>query len=130
MTIERKDKTMNYHDGFVTGSWEDDQTKTYPAQIADRHWNGWAVPRFTREVAERIVRDQVEMVAEFPDSPTLTWDGDKIVFTTPAGVYEDHEVVDILSPDDGWYYIGAMDWCWQEVDRETGETLYLAKGSV
>lgn len=95
-----------------TGDWMLDlELGPYPGLLAGR-WNGWAVPLFTREVAERVVADQEKLRAGDPDVPRLEWDGDVIVLTDPQ--YPD-EPTRVEPTADGEYDMG-LGWCWDVAD--------------
>ncbi|MGH3737568.1 MAG: hypothetical protein ACRDT6_18460 [Micromonosporaceae bacterium] len=95
----------------------DDLLGPYPAQVRiGRTWNGWAIPRFSREVCERIAADTqrlagvmpgaVEVVRVAGNRVRITRDGD------PGGW------VEVVEPDlDGMYGVGAMAWTWSVVDE-------------
>lgn len=86
----------------------DERLGPFPAQVlpGDR-WNGFLKPRFTREVAERIV----ERVNGSPhrrgtDTAWFEWDGDDLVEHIPD--FGDERT----TPMDGYYHIGAGAWVW------------------
>lgn len=86
---------------IVSGDWLDEDHPGYPAMVID-HWNGWAVPLFTREAAERIVTDNTDL---------LHWDGDVVV--SPGEEPDDRQE---FGPDeDGLYCIGGGSWTWDEI---------------
>lgn len=71
----------------------------FPAEVLADTWNGWACPRFTREVAEQIV----EVCNLTEDMPTFTFDGPAIV-----GDGERY-----MPDQDGLYGLGAFAWTWE-----------------
>ena len=82
-----------------------DGDPTFPAEIdTTTRWNGWACPRFTREVAERV------MVMVTADGSTWRWDGDVLVLTML-----DADEPERWEPDaDGRYHVGSWSWVWTE----------------
>jgi len=99
-----------YREAKVTGDWTD---KEYPALVLSTTWNGWAGPLFEKATAERIVKDQAELIAQYgPDAGNgLHWEGDAIRVT-----YDEDPVVEYIFPDDaGFYAVGASEWCWEVV---------------
>lgn len=56
----------------------DDMEEVFEGFTNGRRWNGWEVPYFTREVAERVMK------TFGCDEFSLTWDGDTIVHTDSA----------------------------------------------
>jgi hypothetical protein len=89
----------------------------YPAQVAaGEHWNGWAVPRFTREVVERIAADTHALAERLdPDTVVLVrLRGRRAELVTDPGTGE--EAIKTVTPDaDGRYAIGARAWTWDVV---------------
>jgi hypothetical protein len=101
--------------------------------LIDR-WNGWAVFRCTREVAEAIAADQESMRdterARLTDDsitgddlhrrvdeavPPMWFDGDDLICDETAKHGEG--AVDRLSAgEDGRYCVKGFDWCWTAVD--------------
>jgi hypothetical protein len=91
----------NGYPAMITGEWLGDEHPGYPALVVD-HWNGWAVPLFTREVTERIVRENSEV---------LRWDGDDVVCST-----EDLDEPERYTADAaGLYPVGGGSWTWDEL---------------
>lgn len=85
----------------------------YPCQIGPRHWNGWAKPRFTRDVVARLVADigeQWRRDGEHPDSlPARLLEGGDVLLLHDEGVRE------VVAPDDDdMYAVGAGAWTWDE----------------
>lgn len=83
----------------------------FPAYVVpDQNWNGWALPAFTREVAEEVVKwintDSGGLNAE--------WQKDAIVIRDPDRPDEP----EIVEPDDNnRYWIGAFSWTWSIASR-------------
>lgn len=85
---------MNYENaqlGYVSGDWHWDcdanrYAKVYLARITGT-WNGWAVPSFDRETAQRVTDDQLELIADDGEQgiymESFQWDGDTLK-TIPA----------------------------------------------
>jgi hypothetical protein len=80
----------------------DEHMGPYAAQIlVDQRWNGWVVPRFTREVAQQVVADLTaintaainngEDVDPF-EAELARFDGDDIVIIQAPGTDEEHIV--------------------------------------
>jgi len=87
----------------------------YPAEVdQDQRWNGFAIPRFTRDVAERIVRE----ICSDGDDTTYTewhWEGDVMVIGVDPEAYDEPSPDERFEPDsDGMYAIGAWSWCWDD----------------
>ncbi len=98
-------------------------------------WNGWAVFRCTREVAEGIVADQQQHRLQYRESlrdggtaeadldrmvdqayTSLVFDGDTIVADQRV-MYDDPEAIERITPDaDGRYVVMGWNWCWEAVD--------------
>jgi hypothetical protein len=73
-----------------------------------RRWNGWAVPRFCREVAMLIV----EWLNE--SEPDMAWQTGRTLAVRDA----DRTYVDMIEPDQlGLYQFDG--WVWLEVDPNT-----------
>lgn len=96
--------------------------RAYPGEVDTQgRWNGWARPRFTREVAEQVV---VESVVEYADWYSgWHWRGDVLVLlpgpeaADPANPAEVEDCTEEWGPDaDGRYHVGAWAWTWHEVD--------------
>ncbi|WP_157254842.1 hypothetical protein [Nonomuraea typhae] len=118
----------------------------YPAEVrTDEHWNGAAIPRFHRHVADRIAADcEVQyldalhqQIADYRlaaamdghpgDHPALR-EPDAVARLVPVG--DAYVLVSTACPDqpelidpdaEGMYAIGARSWAWQELplpDRE------------
>lgn len=95
--------------------------REYDAEVMDEHnWNGFACPRFTREVAGRIVDDiTAESAKDWEEGDAdlffLNWEGDVLELTEhlePGDTYTEE-----FEPDaDGMYHIGSHSWCWVEVE--------------
>lgn len=96
----------------------DDWLGPFPAKVLTNYrWNGWVIPRFSKETAEKLVAQFNEATEGHPDNGTLSWEGENVVLTTPAGAYDENEWRDVFEPDpDGYYPIGAMSWTWSEVE--------------
>lgn len=98
-------------------------------------WNGWAVFRCTRDVADAIITDQrrardterarltaTAMTGEEVEAtlnetiPDMYWDGDDVVTDNRAG-HGDTDAFTRSSPDEhGHYVINGWDWTWTPVD--------------
>lgn len=96
------------HWGYVST----DADIPYPAWIDDRHWNGFAMPFFTRDVVDRViadtdgwarfaVEDGVPTVRTTDDDPSCSVDDVAIPLVEVDGVT--------------LYGIGAGSWVWGEV---------------
>jgi hypothetical protein len=81
----------------------------FPALVEGRRWNGWARPRFRREVAEALLTWLTDV--HDPDQgwrDTGHFDGDTLVLVEAEDQYQT-----TVSPDrDGRYPVGAGGWCW------------------
>ena len=75
-------------------------------------WNGFACPRFTREVAEVVA----EASATKGDYIAWRWEGEAMVLVRPADPYEPEagDEEETYAPDaDGRYHLGANCWTWE-----------------
>lgn len=97
---------------YVTGDWRADDAPPLPAMVADETWNGWMIPRFDLATAEYIVREQADLRDTLGDEvDALEWYGKTLVMRHDDGSEERIE-----RDADGRYGIGAMAWCWYEVE--------------
>jgi hypothetical protein len=83
-------------------------------------WNGWAVFRCTREVAEAIVADQQQHREQYravdEAYTSLVFDGDAIVADQRV-LCDDPQAIERITPDpDGRYVVMGWNWCWEAVD--------------
>jgi hypothetical protein len=84
------------------------------------YWNGWVEPLFTREVAEQVVRRQLDLfLAEpFDTAGFLMWDVDDVLY---VGITLDPDVEDVevnverVRPGADGLYALSCSWCWYEV---------------
>jgi hypothetical protein len=97
----------------------EDALGPYPARISGRSAgkNGYVVPYFTREVAERVARDlNAAHQADPYDGMQLTWDGVKLIHDERQYHDLDNYEPEICEPDaDGYYTIGGGRWLWEEI---------------
>ena len=96
-----------------------DDSRSFPAIVEQRLWNGWAVPRFRREVAEVVVsRLNAAHDADPEGYERAYWDGDTLVHVHPRFIGEDGYLPERIESDpDGRYAVGAPGWTWQIVTR-------------
>lgn len=89
----------------------------------DVRWNGWLVPHFTREAAERVVTWLNASYAEVGDgSDRAEWDGDVVVVHCP--VYEGepgYRPERVEADEHGRYCIGGFTYTWCRPAPETVE---------
>ncbi len=108
--------TTTYRKTKVYAEWND---KTYPAEVADYRWNGWVIPRFDKATAERIVKDQAALIAEYGTDVAegLVWEGDviKVIPDQDDPFISEGDIYRMFPDDDGMYHIGAENWTWTEV---------------
>lgn len=97
-------------------------------------WNGWAVFRCTRAVADAIVEDLQQNRDTYRSHLTadgvaaadldrqvdeslaqVRFDGDVIVVDSTR-VSGDPDDVERIAPDDGRYVVMGWSWCWEAVD--------------
>ena len=86
----------------------------YEGYTNGNHWNGWACPYFTRQIAEQIAR---EVNA---DAPYCTMHYDKV---NDAFIYKangDDECV-YKANEKGLYPIGNGDWRWDDLSEIESE---------
>ncbi|WP_416901333.1 hypothetical protein [Micromonospora echinospora] len=85
----------------------------YPCQTGPQHWNGWARPRFTRDVVTRLMDDLDEQWRRDGAQPGalpghLLASGD-VLLLHGEGVRE------VIAPDDDdMFAVGASTWTWEE----------------
>lgn len=96
----------------------------YDAEILDGEtWNGWVIPRFTREVAELLMADvNAATPSDIADErETLQWSPNgraiQMIRTMWDAAGDDgvpETSVETIEPDaDGRYAIGARAWIWE-----------------
>jgi hypothetical protein len=85
---------------------------TFSGHSTGTGWNGWALPHFTFDVAQRIV----EAIRLFQDAH---YDAiaDEFVFETPDGDEERFGAVEIKGLGK-LYPIGAGSWIWEEAGAD------------
>jgi hypothetical protein len=92
----------------------------FPALVADFRWNGWAIPRFRREVAEVVAAWTNDIYRKYPDgSERAYWAGDDVALVEPT-VSGDRECIAerVGHDDDRRYAIGACRWTWELVAEQ------------
>ncbi|SEP54052.1 MULTISPECIES: hypothetical protein [Amycolatopsis] len=89
----------------------DDATQAFPAAIDHQRWNGFAVPRFRRPVAEAVAACINAMHAQDPDEwpDTASFDGEVLTVLEAEG----HRPERIEPDENGRYAIGYRRWCWE-----------------
>lgn len=87
----------------------------YPCQVMrHRRWNGWAIPRFTRDVTVRLLADLTDGWNRHSQHPGYLRGGLRSS-VGDAVLASDDENFDFVAPDEhGMYAIGAGRWCWEE----------------
>lgn len=81
---------------------------TFEAAAIDRtHWNGWAIPHFTKAQADRVVAWFWKHGQD--GTPRLRYDHDAACYIGT----EDGEVTTYTRNVDGTYSLGAANWCWE-----------------
>lgn len=95
----------------VTGDWLE-EGKSYSAYVDPQTWNGWAIPYFTRLVAEKVVEDQNRFHKQDPEGfpEWFEWDGNVLCYhyeEEGQTAYYDRE-----EPIGNLYSVGGMSWCW------------------
>ncbi|WFE47650.1 hypothetical protein [Verrucosispora sp. WMMD1129] len=134
--------------GYFSGEWleyDSDGGSRFESAYAGtliRRWNGWAVWKCTREVAEAIVTDQEAerrhlrgtLRAQGVEEPKLStmvddsvsemrWDGDVIVVDRrPYG--EDEPELRIAPDERGMYVVMGGNWTWEEVPVDAADTVH------
>lgn len=86
----------------------------YEGYTKGNHWNGWACPYFTREVADQIAR---EVNADAPDC-TMCYDKANDAFAYKG--YMEEEVVIFKGENiqgKHLYPIGAYSWIWDDLSE-------------
>jgi hypothetical protein len=91
-----------------------------PALVADFRWNGSAIPRFRREVAEVVAAWTNDVYRKYPDgSERAYWAGDDIVLVEPNLYGGRACIAERVGPDDDRRYaIGAFRWTWELVEEQ------------
>lgn len=97
----------------------DGETTFEAAYVPDAAWNGFAMPYFDREQADRVAAwcsDQYDQYG--PDVTVLEWEGDDLYEVTAGadGEPAERNRVDTRQLSDGStvYGIGAAGWVWQD----------------
>ena len=104
--------TQTWKAGTVSADWLGGAK--FPAEISDHDWNGWAVPRFTREVTGEIIEDMMRYPEHERGHQDLSWHTDPEDGTEYVRI-EDLPTgnVEFVAPDlDGFYPLGAWSWTW------------------
>lgn len=89
-----------------------DDGPTFPAYVLQgARWNGWALPYFTKDVAQQVMDWTNKLAGEDPEAwAAARWDDDNIVLS-----YADDPEYSRIEPNEhGRYGIGARAWCWSE----------------
>ena len=92
-----------------------DHVNVYDAEIRNGDtWNGAAIPRFTKEVAEKVAADTNIEAEQYPnESCRFKWRG------TWLWMFEPNSGQNTVYPGtDGFYAIGAGSWIWCEVEDD------------
>lgn len=98
----------------VRGDWLPDDHPGYPAYVRGT-WNGWAIPLFDRETAEKVVQDQAKLEV---DDCTLVWDDDVIVGTVPLSMEDETFRIEpeyVKSLNETLYDMN-LGWTWDTVE--------------
>lgn len=108
-------------DGLGGGPWD-------AYVIPGQEWNGWAVPYFTKEQADRLIAtiDLIDPGAEMrydAERDAYIFTGDPEVMDPEPEVFEGFEV-----QGHKVYSIGGMSWCWwnvtEDVEQEDATPAY------
>jgi hypothetical protein len=96
----------------MVGLFLDDDDPVFPALVGQNRWNGWACPRFRREVAEVVAAWTNEHRRRDPEGSELAyWDGDDVVLV--EALCNGGGVAERVEPDrEGRYSIGGWRWTW------------------
>lgn len=89
----------------VSGDWTDN---VYDCYSNRQHWNGWAMPYFTKEEALRIVEDMKDVSYDEPTNSFVWTNADD---KNDKDVYEAITIVVDGEPITV-YPIGSGFWCW------------------
>ncbi|HWV98501.1 MAG TPA: hypothetical protein VNZ64_02295 [Candidatus Acidoferrum sp.] len=85
-----------------------------------RTWNGWQMPRFERDEAERLVRwvggERSRFDAARDAFVTISQSGEEEIWAGEGVAVSDGSAMKV-------YPVGAGAWMWDEVERQTGEPL-------
>lgn len=89
----------------------------FPALLNDDRWNGWAMPGFTKEVADVLVPLYNEAHAkEYPHCPPARYDAERDEYVFPSPESDDPERdAERFPKRQGRYWIGAACWVWSAV---------------
>ncbi|WP_156096592.1 hypothetical protein [Amycolatopsis jejuensis] len=85
--------------------------QAFPAIVDDKRWNGFAVPRFRRPVAEAVARWLTGMHTRHPSTwpDTARFDSETLTVQAATGAETER-----TNPDDnGRYPIGYRTWHWE-----------------
>ncbi|OXM57069.1 hypothetical protein CFP71_10055 [Amycolatopsis thailandensis] len=106
------DDEPDHDNGFVLIClYADDRDEVFPAWVSPRRWNGWAVPQFSREAAERVVDWINRLHAEAPDGiAAAVWHGGSILLFDTE--WEEYGLQRITPTQHGRYVIGDS-WIWE-----------------
>lgn len=106
------DDEPDHDNGFVLIClYADDRDEVFPAWVSPRRWNGWAVPAFTREAAERVVDWINRLHAQDPDSSAAAvWHGEDILLFGTE--WQEYGLQRITPTRYGRYTIGDS-WIWE-----------------
>lgn len=100
----------------------DDFLGPFDAEIdTTTRWNGWACPRFTREVAQKVAEQSVEPIplesgeGSLPsDYSSWRWDGDVLELVRNVEVHGDSDPQRWEPDDHRRYHVGSWSWTWSE----------------
>jgi hypothetical protein len=90
----------------------------YEGYYNEETWNGWEVPYFTKEVAERIVSDLRDSGDEAIENASIDWECNMLIINDDEDMMQ--EFSSLTAEKDGQevpvYSIGGRCWCWELVD--------------
>jgi hypothetical protein len=79
-----------------------------------RRWNGWAIPRFTRDVTVRLLADLSDEWNRHGQHPGYPRGGLRSSVGDAVLVRDDDNFDFVTPAQHGMYAIGAGSWCWEE----------------
>lgn len=100
--------------GGVEADWFSEDLPAVPAYLSSDNWNGYAVPYFTREAADALMRQ----------TPELHFDEARNCFYTDEDREENDDAgfeaipLHVGGSTIEVYPIGAMSWCWHRAETE------------
>lgn len=107
---------------FTIDTHENSELKYKGFHDPSHHWNGWAVPVFTKEEAVKIINDfnkGVESYSGDEATESMRFDNDNIVYSDCSGEVETIKPFTIvLNEQDVIVYDLSLGWVWEEYTEQ------------